>query len=68
MKNLKNRIFKHWESTLCGLILLSFLSLYLLKKIDTEKMITAVTVVVSVYSILSRNGSSKQSKDGNYYE
>ena len=69
MKSLKTRIFKNWESTICGLIGFALLGLYIAKIIDTEKMITSLTVVTSVFAILYKKKENPgQSQDGNYYK
>ena len=67
---MKNRIFKNWESTLCGLIGLALLGLYIAKIIDTEKMVTSLTVITSVFAILYKKGITNhhQDPDGNYYQ
>jgi len=55
-------IFKHWKSTVTGILVGVITVMYFLQKINTNEWIIAIGGIASVAAILSKDPDKTQSK------
>ncbi len=63
MNKYASTIFKHWKSTVTGILVGVITVMYYLEKIDTNEWIIAIGGIATVAAMLSKDPDKTQSKD-----
>lgn len=56
-------IFKHWKSSVTGVLVAVITVMYYLEKIDTQEWIIAIGGIASVAAMVSKDPDKTQSKE-----
>ncbi len=56
-------IFKHWKSTVTGLLVAVITAMYYFEKIDTNEWIIAIGGIASIAAMVSKDPDKTQSKE-----
>lgn len=63
MNKYVSTIFKHWKSTVTGVLVAVITLMYYLEKIDTQEWIIAIGGIASVAAMVSKDPDKTQSKE-----
>lgn len=63
MNKYVSTIFKHWKSTVTGILVAVITLMYYLEKIDTQEWIIAIGGIASVAAMVSKDPDKTQSKE-----
>ncbi len=63
MNKYVSTIFRHWKSTVTGILVGVITVMYYLEKIDTNEWIIAIGGIATVAAMLSKDPDKTQSKD-----
>jgi hypothetical protein len=63
MNKYVSTIFKHWKSTVTGILVAVITTMFYLGKIDTQEWIIAIGGIASVAAMVSKDPDKTQSKE-----
>lgn len=63
MNKYVSTIFRHWKSTVTGILVAVITTMFYLEKIDTQEWIIAIGGIASVAAMVSKDPDKTQSKE-----